>query len=159
MRVLDLACGEGRHAIAAAALGAEVVAVDVDAARIAAAKARAEAERVRVEWCVLDLAAGPWPNWGRFDAVLVFNYLDRGRMPEVVDLVAPHGVLIMETFLELQAELEWGPQDPAHLLRDGELARLVRPLVPYFGREALEPVDVERWRAVASIVAGTGRRS
>ena len=41
-------------------------------------------------------------------------------MPEIVSLVAPHGVLIMETFLELQAELGWGPGSPAHLLREGE---------------------------------------
>ncbi len=157
MRVLDVACGEGRHSLAAAALGAEVVAVDVDGAGMAAAKERAGAERLPIEWCVADLT-GPWPDWGRFDAVLVFNYLDRARMPEIVNLMVPHGVLIMETFLELQAELGWGPKSPEHLLREGEIARLVRPLRVYFGREALEPVDVERWRAIASIVAGTGRR-
>jgi SAM-dependent methyltransferase len=155
-RVLDLACGAGRHSLAAAALGASVVAVDKDAARLASAKARAEEGGVAIEWCSTDLADGPWPAFGRFDVVLVFNYLDRARVPEIVDLVAPHGVLIMESFLELQRELGWGPGSPEHLLREGELARLVRPLKVLFGREVLEPVDAERWRAVASVVAGPG---
>jgi SAM-dependent methyltransferase len=155
-RVLDLACGAGRHSLAAAALGASVVAVDKDAACLASAKARAEEEGVTIEWCSADLADGSWPAFGRFDIVLVFNYLDRARVPEIVDLVAPHGVLIMESFLELQRELGWGPCSPEHLLREGELARLVRPLKVLFGREVLEPVDVERWRAVASVVAGPG---
>jgi hypothetical protein len=67
--------------------------------------------------------------------------------------VGPGGVLIMETFLEAQLELGWGPSDPAHLLRPGELSQLVRPLEVVHGREVLEPVDAERWRAVASVVA------
>ncbi len=153
--MLDLACGEGRHSLAAAALGAKVVAVDVDEARIAAGRERAEAEALDIDWRTVDLANGPWPDLGRFDVVLVFNYLDRARMPEIIDLVAPRGVLIIETFLELQRELGWGPQSPEHLLRAGEIAHLVHPLKVVFGREALEPVDAERWRAIASVVART----
>jgi hypothetical protein len=40
-----------------------------------------------------------------------------------------------------------------HLLRPGELARLVAPFTVVHGREALETVDAERWRAVASVIA------
>jgi 2-polyprenyl-3-methyl-5-hydroxy-6-metoxy-1,4-benzoquinol methylase len=150
--VLDLACGEGRHSLAAAALGARVVAMDRDEARLASARARAKAAGLSIDWREVDLE-GEWPELGLFDAVLVFNYLDRAKMPRILQLVAPGGLLIMETFLEAQREAGWGPTSSAHLLRPGELARLVAPLRVVHGREALETVDAEHWRAVASVVA------
>jgi SAM-dependent methyltransferase len=152
MRVLDLACGEGRHSLAAAILGARVVGVDRDEARLTTARELAEAHELDVEWRVVDLE-GPWPELGRFDAVLVFNYLDRARMPAIRELVAPGGLLMMESFLTGQRELGWGPTSEEHLLRPGEIASLVAPLRVVHGREVLEPVDAERWRAVASVVA------
>jgi len=151
-RVLDLACGEGRHSLAAAMLGARVVGLDRDEARLAAARELAEARELTLDWRCVDLA-GPWPELGRFDAVLVFNYLDRARMSGIRDLVAPGGLLFMETFLTAQRQFGWGPTSDEHLLLPGELARLVAPLEVLHGREALEPIDAERWRAVASVVA------
>jgi SAM-dependent methyltransferase len=152
MRVLDLACGEGRHGLAAAILGAETLGIDRDETRLATARELAAAHNLVADWRVVDLE-GPWPDLGRFDAVLVFNYLDRARMPEVRDLVAPGGLLMMESFLTGQRELGWGPSSEDHLLRPGELARLAAPLKVVHGREVLEPIDAERWRAVASVVA------
>jgi hypothetical protein len=60
---------------------------------------------------------------------------------------------MMESFLTAQRELGWGPTSEDHLLRPGELARLAAPLRILHGREVLEPIDAERWRAVASVVA------
>jgi tellurite methyltransferase len=153
MRVLDLACGEGRHGLAAAILGAEVVGVDRDETRLATARELAAAHQLTVDWRVVDLE-GPWPDLGDFDAVLVFNYLDRARMPAIRELVAPGGLLMMESYLTRQRELGWGPTSDDHLLGPGGLARLAAPLRVLHGREVLEPVDAERWRAVASVVAG-----
>jgi SAM-dependent methyltransferase len=150
--VLDLACGEGRHSLAAATLGARVTGVDRDETRIATARELAEAQNLSIEWRIVDLE-GPWPDFGGFDAVLLFNYLDRTRMPDICELVAPGGLLMMETFLTLQRELGWGPTSDDHLLRPGELAGLVSPLRILHGREVLEPIDAERWRALASVVA------
>src|SRR5215210_497108 len=96
---------------------------------------------------------GPLTGLGSFDAVLAFNYLDRVSMPKILGLVAPGGRLMMETFLQAQLEAGWGPTSQSHLLRPGELARLVAPLTVEFGREVVEAVDTERWRAVASVVA------
>ncbi len=151
-KVLDLACGEGRHSLAAAALGAAVVALERDERRLAAARGLAAEHGLTVDWRVADLE-GPWPELGCFDAVLMFNYLDRARMPVVRDVVCPGGILMMETYLTAQRELGWGPTSDDHLLRPGEIARLAAPLAVQHGREVLEPVDAERWRAVASVVA------
>ena len=151
-RVLDLACGEGRHSLAAAALGARVTAIARDAIKLATARGRAGVSGLSIDWQEQDLE-GEWPELGVFDAVLVFNYLDRANMPRILQLVAPGGLLFMETFLEAQREAGWGPTSSAHLLRPGELGRLVAPLTVLHGREALETVDAEHWRAVASVVA------
>jgi 2-polyprenyl-3-methyl-5-hydroxy-6-metoxy-1,4-benzoquinol methylase len=156
-RVLDVACGEGRHSLAAAALGATVLGVDRDVARLALARERAAAARLSIDWRELDLE-GAWPDMGSFDAILVFNYLDRASMPRLLQLLSPGGLLIMETFLDAQRDAGWGPTSEKHLLRLGELARLVAPLKVVHGREALEAVDANRWRAVASIVARNSKR-
>jgi 2-polyprenyl-3-methyl-5-hydroxy-6-metoxy-1,4-benzoquinol methylase len=152
MRVLDLACGEGRHSLAAAALGAQVTALDRDEERLAAAREAAQERGLEVDWRVADLE-GPWPELDGFDGVLVFNYLDRARMPELKARLAPGGFLLMETFLTAQRELGWGPTSDDHLLRPGDLAGMVAPLTFVHGREVLEAIDAERWRAVASVLA------
>ena len=150
--MLDLACGSGRHSFAAAERGAKVIAIDRDPAKLAKAAQQAVAKGLTIDWRELDLEA-QWPELGTFDAVLVFNYLDRASMPRIRELVAPDGLLFMETFLDAQREAGWGPTSDRHLLRPGELARLVAPLRILHGREALEPVDTERWRVIASVIA------
>jgi 2-polyprenyl-3-methyl-5-hydroxy-6-metoxy-1,4-benzoquinol methylase len=152
---LDLACGDGRHALAAAAAGASVVGVDRDEEQLARANGLAERKGLVVDWRMVDLE-GSWPDFGAFDAVLMFNYLDRTRLPQIRELIAPGGLLMIETFLAAQRDLGWGPVSEHHLLLPGELARLVRPFRVLHGREVLEPVDAERWRAVASVLARNG---
>jgi 2-polyprenyl-3-methyl-5-hydroxy-6-metoxy-1,4-benzoquinol methylase len=152
VRVLDLACGEGRHSLAAAAAGATVVGVDKDETRLARAKELAGWKGLTIDWRMIDLE-GSWPDFGSFDAVLMFNYLDRTRLPLIRQLVAAGGLLLIETFLATQRSLGWGPTSEDHLLQPGEIARLVSPFRVLHGREVLEPVDAERWRAVASVLA------
>jgi 2-polyprenyl-3-methyl-5-hydroxy-6-metoxy-1,4-benzoquinol methylase len=151
-RVLDLACGTGRHALAAAALGASVTAIDKDEASLEIGRKEAKVRGLEVAWKRLDLE-GEWPELGSFDAVLVFNYLDRARMPNILAAVAPGGYLLAETFLESQKAFGWGPSSDEHLLRSGELNALVAPLVVIHGREAIEAVDNARWSAMASVLA------
>jgi SAM-dependent methyltransferase len=152
MRVLDLAGGEGRHAIAAAMRGADVLLADRDRAALEAATAAARNVGATIETRAVELER-EWPDFGVFDAVLVFNYLDRSRMNEVRAAVKPGGLLVAETYLEAQRLQGWGPENPDHLLRAGELGQLAAPLTVLHGREVLEPVEGNRWRAVASIVA------
>ncbi|HEX7024945.1 MAG TPA: class I SAM-dependent methyltransferase [Gemmatimonadales bacterium] len=151
-RVLDLACGSGRHALAAAGLGAKVTAVDKDAASLEAGRREAKARGLEVKWIEADLSKG-LPDVGTFDAVLVFNYLDRKAMPAIVQAVGPGGLLFLETFLEAQKAFGWGPTNDAHLLKSGELLKLVAPLVVLHGREVVEAVDNARWSAMSSVLA------
>lgn len=150
--MLDLACGTGRHAVAAALLGADVSALDRDPAALAQAHAAAERAGTALTLVEADLSH-EWPALGTFEVVCVFNYLDRGRMADLCRLVAPGGILMMETYLEQQRALGWGPSHADHLLAPGELAALVAPWTIVHGREALEEAGGERVRAVASIVA------
>lgn len=151
-RVLDLACGTGRHSLAAAARGASVLAVDRDAARLAEARRAARRSGARITWLELDLEQ-PWPDFGVFDAVLLFHYLDRVRMPLVINCLAGGGVLMMETFLEAQRSQGWGPTSEKHLLRPTELLALVQPLQLVEAREVFEPVDASRWAWIGSALA------
>jgi len=152
MTVLDLACGEGRHALKAAQWGATVVAVDRDDSKLETGREAASRLGVRVDFRCVDLT-DTWPEFGVFDVVMVFNYLDRARMPDIRNRIAPRGILLMETYLEWQKALGWGPTAPDHLLAPGELAKLAAPLETLHGREVFEPVENNRVRAVASIVA------
>lgn len=152
MTVLDLACGEGRHALKAAQWGATVTGLDDDDSKLETAREAASRLGVRVGWNNVDLE-GDWPDMGPFDAVLVFNYLDRARMAEIRELVAPGGLLFMETYLSWQRDLGWGPTGDDHLLEPGELARLTAPFESIHGREAFEPIDATKVRAVSSIIA------
>lgn len=151
-RVLDIGCGAGRHSLAAAALGAEVTGVDVDAARLDQARKAAQERSLSATWVHWDLT-GPLPPLGTFDVLLMFNYLDRDRLPELLDFLRPGGLLLMETFLTDQREFGWGPTSDAHLLRRGELPLLVAPLVVLHGREVIEPVGGVQWTAIASVLA------
>lgn len=67
--VLDVACGNGNVALAAARAGARVVGVDITPALLEDARARAAREGLEVEWVEGDAEALPVGD-GAFDAVL-----------------------------------------------------------------------------------------
>ncbi len=74
-RVLDLGCGPGHNAVAAARQGAHVIAVDAAPAMIAHAKDLAEEHGVRVEWRVGDLAELAWLRADSVDVALAIGVL------------------------------------------------------------------------------------
>ena len=118
--VLDLACGQGRHARWFAQRGHRVCAVDSDTLALAGLPAGVEAIQA-------DLEASPWPLPGRqFDVVVVTNYLWRALLPRIVESVAEGGWLIYETFAVEQAGIG-RPSNPDFLLRPGELLDAARP--------------------------------
>src|SRR4051812_7000990 len=105
--VLDVACGEGRHAALFRDRGFEVVALDRTPVLL---------EGIRV--VTADLEDGsPWPLPGqRFGAVVVTNYLHRPLFPRLLASLGEGGVLIYETFM-LGNERFGRPSNPQFLLR------------------------------------------
>lgn len=121
-RVLDLACGHGRHARWLAARGAQVTAVDRDEVALATMSMLAN-----VTTLAADLEGAPWPlaEGATFDAVVVTNYLHRPLLSHIAASVAPGGVLIYETFA--QGNERYGkPSNPLFLLSPGELLDTAR---------------------------------
>ncbi len=122
-RVLDLACGQGRHARALRDAGWRVVALDRDEQALRALESEPGIEVVHA-----DVEAAAWPFAPRsFDGIVVTNYLHRPLFPALVDSVAEEGVLIYETFA-VGNERYGRPSNPAFLLRRDELLEAVRPL-------------------------------
>jgi len=120
-RVLDLACGSGRHARLLAAAGHQVVAVDRDFAAISELQGVAGISARQ-----LDLEGDEWPFAGEhFAGVIVTNYLWRPRLPEICALLDKFGVLIYETFM-VGNEVYGKPSNPEFLLRSGELRAVIR---------------------------------
>ena len=120
-RVLDVACGHGRHMQWLHAQGFQVVGVDRQPEAIAHVAAWGEA-------LLADIENGPWPLAGQqFDALVVTNYLWRPLWPRLLESLAPGGILIYETFA-LGQETIGKPSRPDFLLRPGELLSLCQPL-------------------------------
>ena len=114
--MLDLACGRGRHARWLAEQGWPVFAVDRDFAAISGLQ---DVAGIRAE--VMDLEGACWPLAGRsFAGIVVTNYLWRPRLPDLLALLAPGGVLIYETFM-LGNAAYGKPSRPDFLLRPSEL--------------------------------------
>jgi SAM-dependent methyltransferase len=115
-RVLDVACGHGRHARWLAARGCRVTAVDVDPSCGASL-----AGSPGVDFVMADLEAAPWPfGTAQFDAVVVVHYLHRPLLPRLAAALAPGGLLLYETFA--RGNEQFGrPRNPDFLLRPREL--------------------------------------
>ncbi|MES2632332.1 MAG: class I SAM-dependent methyltransferase [Pseudomonadota bacterium] len=115
-RVLDVACGAGRHMRWFASRGHPVTGVDRSAEAIEGLASIGEVLQA-------DIENGPWPFTGRsFRAVVVTNYLWRPLLPLVVQSVAAGGILLYETFAAGN-ETVGRPSRPDFLLQPGELLR------------------------------------
>jgi SAM-dependent methyltransferase len=118
-RVLDVACGTGRHARLFVERGLVTTCLDRDVSFMSDLAGRAEIIEADLE---CDLS---WPLAGRrFDAVVTVNYLFRPLMPTLVDAVAEGGLFLYETFAMGNQHYS-RPRNPDHLLRPGELLEAV----------------------------------
>ena len=103
--LLDLGCGEGRHAIAATRLNFRVTAVDAEPGALKRAKAKARAAGVSgLRFLMADALALPFAR-GSFDIVLDFGCLHHQRKADwpaykrsVLRALKPEGFLILSVF-------------------------------------------------------------
>lgn len=137
--VLDLACGNGRHAAHLAALGHPVAAVDIDLGLIGPMRGTPG-----IDWLQADLENGPWPYPGRcFGGVVVTHYLHRPLFDVLIDSLEAGGLLIYETFALGQAK--YGrPRNPLHLLLPGELLETVHGRLRVLAYEDVEEPEQRR---------------
>jgi SAM-dependent methyltransferase len=121
-RVLDLACGHGRHALWLQALNMDVLALDRDEEALARLKA------LGINTLCADLENAPWPlGEEKFDAIVVNNYLWRSLWPFILASIKEGGFVIYETFC--QGHQAYGrPSRSDFLLESGELLRVFKDL-------------------------------
>lgn len=147
-RVLDVACGAGRHALLLASAGFEVHAVDRDADAIAWLSHTAHRVGLSLDAAVAELELERVDlGEAAYDAILVFRYLHRPLFPALARALRPGGVLVCETFTIGHAP-NGKPMNPDFLLQPGELVRLVAPLEVLDSREGEFAGDL-----VASVAA------
>ncbi len=155
-RLLDVACGGGRHLRRGLARGWSVTGIDRDLAGVADL-----AGEKRAELIAADLETGaPWPLAGRrFQAVVVTNYLWRPMLPSIIAAVADDGLLIYETFAAGNARFG-RPSNPDFLLQPNELLEAVRPRLTVLAYEHAilsdPPRVVQRIAAVGAHHAWAG---
>jgi SAM-dependent methyltransferase len=147
-RVLDLACGRGRHARYFASSGHPVEAVDRDPDALASLAGVPGITTRRA-----DLEGGAWPyEREQFAGIVVANYLHRPLFPRLLEALLPGGVLIYETFAAGN-ERYGRPSSPAFLLQPGELLDVARERLRVLAYEDLavtepKPACVQRICAV-----------
>jgi SAM-dependent methyltransferase len=123
---LDLACGRGRHALVAAGLGANTLAIDRDPAALRELAAEAARRSLPLAGLCADLETphGIPVKPGSCGVILVFRFLFRPLAPAIAAALAPGGLLLYETFTVEQRRLGSGPRRAGFLLRPDELPRL-----------------------------------
>ena len=145
-RALDLAGGEGRHAIWLARRGLEVTLADVSAVALGRADAAARLAGVELRTVEVDLEAPGARPAGPWDLIVVFHYLQRDLFEWFAEALAPGGTLVYAQ--PTVTNLERHPRPSRRfLLADGELGDLAR------GAGLAVALHDEAWRVGGQFVA------
>jgi SAM-dependent methyltransferase len=120
-RALEVATGLGRNALALAAAGYRVDAIDISPTGLAEAARRARRRRLSINWIAADLDVYRLPP-ARYEVVVSTFFLKRRLFPALRATLKPGGVIVFETHLVGRGE-EDGPPNTKHRLRPGELGR------------------------------------
>ena len=120
-RALDVACGDGRNALALAERGFAVDGMDLSRVALEQLKRFFHERRLDARVVQCNLEDFPLPQ-NLYDVVLNVRYLQRAALPSLKRAVREGGVVVFETFLREQASIGH-PRNPDFLLERGELAR------------------------------------
>jgi tellurite methyltransferase len=121
-RTLDIAMGRGRDALYLASRGVRMTGMELSCEVIRLARDEAGRQALAVDVVRADAKALPFKK-GVFGGVIIFFFLLREIARDIADMLEPGGILIYETFLKRQNEVD-RQRNPAFLLDDGELLRL-----------------------------------
>ena len=132
-KVLDVAAGEGRHALYMASQGYDVTGLDRDEnALVTLTRTARDHHLSNLSTWNLDLEKHPEapPSLGdqEYDGILVFFYLFRPLFPSILQALKPGGVLIYETFLIDNHVRFRHPRRKEFCLGHNELLHLTHPL-------------------------------
>jgi len=123
-RVLDYACGSGRHTVYFAELGYQVLGVDIQLPSLPTLN---DCQPNTIELRCMDLEMEEFafdPQLEKFSGLIVTNYLYRPHLDKMLDLLDEGGVLIYETFA-MGNETFGKPSNPNFLLQENELLEVV----------------------------------
>jgi SAM-dependent methyltransferase len=128
--IVDVACGRGRHALAAAERGIPVLGIDRNLESLTALSTTARDRNLPVRLVRANLETGHGLPLAAAScaALLIFRYLHRPLVPQLVATLRPGGLLLYETFTIHQKDLGYGPKNEHFLFRPGELAELFEAL-------------------------------
>jgi SAM-dependent methyltransferase len=116
--VLDLCCGEGRHAVALARRGYRMTGLDLSAFHLRLARQAAKKAGVSVRWHRADMRDLPWE--GEFDAVInvftSFGYLESDEedfkvLMAVASALKPGGRFLLDTINREMLVRHWQTHD------------------------------------------------
>ena len=125
-RALDFACGLGQNSVWLASQGWNVDAIDISPVGLELANQLSDEQNQVVNWIPADLDELQLPA-ETYDLILVFRFLDRGRLPKLIQsALKSGGHLVYETFSVGQADRENNHiKNPDFLLQTGELPGLL----------------------------------
>ncbi len=112
---LDLACGTGRNTHFLDSLGFFIDAVDLSDYALDQIRESEKITKIEVDLDEYELKK----NF--YDLIVNCNYLNRKLMAQMIDSLKEDGLIIFETFIEVDENLEKGSMNPDYLLRKNEL--------------------------------------
>ncbi|MFB6080336.1 MAG: class I SAM-dependent methyltransferase [Haloferacaceae archaeon] len=121
-RALDVAAGTGRNAVFLAERGYDVDAIDRsrEGLRITRRRARDRGVADRLDCVQADVPSYAFPV-ERYDLVTISFYRAVDRLPDVMDALAPGGILFYEHHLRSPGPYEVGPRTDRHRFGANEL--------------------------------------
>ncbi len=113
-KVLDVACGMGRHSKYLASQGFEVDALDISSLAIETLQGIEDINPIEVDFDTYTLSKNS------YDLIICTFFLKRELFPQMIDALNEDGILIYETFV-YHPDNQQVPSQRLYLLEEGEL--------------------------------------